>query len=442
VCADGARYEATLVYLIRTKGELRIETEVHTLGLFLHDTWLELLEGAGFEVAHLGRRDGFERNTLPGDTIHHSGVAMARSRGGRFLIGCLGVVGAIVVVLIVAGIMFTRWIRTPGPLLEGARLLDERTAVYVEARLRSDDSGARAVLRAILTAQRRPELPEGANVPGPARWIIGSLPRREVTDQEVARALPIELVVSRAETAPGHAGPALITASLPRIGNGMRFVDWLLSRTRSSDQKLSRHAYGRETLFQVGNPERQEAGTVWAAIVGADVLVSRDEATLKAGIDRLETTTAAAAPTTLAAPFRERPADEFLFMGARAGFGEALAEILEWPSPALAAALRPYLKTSGTVSLRASLVSADSLEGTIGIIGGAEEPVAAGASPPASEISLRIAGEPVSLRLTAVPPGPGERKAWKLAMTGLEAVARRGLHSLGSIEPPKRSAQE
>ncbi len=61
VCEDGARYEATLVYLVRRRGQLSIETEVHTLGLFPRATWLELLAGAGFEVVSLGRSGGFEK---------------------------------------------------------------------------------------------------------------------------------------------------------------------------------------------------------------------------------------------------------------------------------------------------------------------------------------------------------------------------------------------
>ncbi len=64
ICEGGARYEATLVYLIRRKGELRVETEVHTLGLFLLTTWLESLAGAGFDVEHMSRREGYERNIL------------------------------------------------------------------------------------------------------------------------------------------------------------------------------------------------------------------------------------------------------------------------------------------------------------------------------------------------------------------------------------------
>ncbi len=66
VCEDGARYEATLVYLIRRRGRLSIETEVHTLGLFPRAAWLELLAGAGLEVASLSRSEGFEKYLMQG----------------------------------------------------------------------------------------------------------------------------------------------------------------------------------------------------------------------------------------------------------------------------------------------------------------------------------------------------------------------------------------
>ncbi len=44
-------YEAAIVYLVRCKGELNIYHEKHTLGLFNMETWLEILEGAGFEAS-------------------------------------------------------------------------------------------------------------------------------------------------------------------------------------------------------------------------------------------------------------------------------------------------------------------------------------------------------------------------------------------------------
>lgn len=66
ICEEGARYEATLVYLIRRRGELSVETEVHTLGLFPQATWLKLLAGAGFEVESMSRKEGYEKHILAG----------------------------------------------------------------------------------------------------------------------------------------------------------------------------------------------------------------------------------------------------------------------------------------------------------------------------------------------------------------------------------------
>lgn len=43
-------YEITFVYLIRQKGELRIETDHHKNGIFAVDTWIRLLKEAGFQV--------------------------------------------------------------------------------------------------------------------------------------------------------------------------------------------------------------------------------------------------------------------------------------------------------------------------------------------------------------------------------------------------------
>ena len=44
------RYEALIVYLIREKGELRVEPDLHVLGLFTLHTWRETLEAVGFAV--------------------------------------------------------------------------------------------------------------------------------------------------------------------------------------------------------------------------------------------------------------------------------------------------------------------------------------------------------------------------------------------------------
>jgi len=43
-------YEATFVYLIRSKGKLKIETDRHLCGVFPLATWIDLLREAGFKV--------------------------------------------------------------------------------------------------------------------------------------------------------------------------------------------------------------------------------------------------------------------------------------------------------------------------------------------------------------------------------------------------------
>jgi SAM-dependent methyltransferase len=44
------QYETTILYLIRDRGRLRIETDHWTMGLFSLDTWRRVLREAGFEV--------------------------------------------------------------------------------------------------------------------------------------------------------------------------------------------------------------------------------------------------------------------------------------------------------------------------------------------------------------------------------------------------------
>jgi len=45
------QYEGTMIYVIREDGELRVETDRHTLGLFTLDVWRETLTGVGFTIS-------------------------------------------------------------------------------------------------------------------------------------------------------------------------------------------------------------------------------------------------------------------------------------------------------------------------------------------------------------------------------------------------------
>jgi SAM-dependent methyltransferase len=57
---DDTTYETTFVYLIRERGNLRIEHDRHIVGLFSLDAWRRLLSDAGFEISEQTCRLGGE----------------------------------------------------------------------------------------------------------------------------------------------------------------------------------------------------------------------------------------------------------------------------------------------------------------------------------------------------------------------------------------------
>jgi SAM-dependent methyltransferase len=59
-------YEATLVYLIRQRGELTIHTECHVLGLFTHDAWEKVFAEAGFTMQETDLHGAYDQYLLGG----------------------------------------------------------------------------------------------------------------------------------------------------------------------------------------------------------------------------------------------------------------------------------------------------------------------------------------------------------------------------------------
>lgn len=55
---DDDRYETTMVFLVRERGVLRLETDVVSHGVFSVDTWREVLSGKGLEVNEGTYADG------------------------------------------------------------------------------------------------------------------------------------------------------------------------------------------------------------------------------------------------------------------------------------------------------------------------------------------------------------------------------------------------
>ena len=59
-------YETTFVYIVRTGGELTIETDLHVCGIFSLDVWRRSLRDSGFEIAELD----FDHSEFPQGSTH------------------------------------------------------------------------------------------------------------------------------------------------------------------------------------------------------------------------------------------------------------------------------------------------------------------------------------------------------------------------------------
>ncbi len=59
-----SNYEATIIYLIRHKNNLKIYTDIHTIGLFTLDTWKKLLKEIGFNIKIVKAENIYERFLL------------------------------------------------------------------------------------------------------------------------------------------------------------------------------------------------------------------------------------------------------------------------------------------------------------------------------------------------------------------------------------------
>lgn len=57
-------YEATMVYLIRQDGRLEIQHEVHTLGLFSYDEWMEIFDRLHLKVEKMNLDHLYDENLL------------------------------------------------------------------------------------------------------------------------------------------------------------------------------------------------------------------------------------------------------------------------------------------------------------------------------------------------------------------------------------------
>jgi hypothetical protein len=363
---------------------------------------------------------------------------MPLARGQKFLFGCFAVFGVVVLLFLAAGALFVHWIKTPGVPLEGSRLLDPGTAVYLEVRLRPEDPGARGFVRAFLNASRHPQIAEDPNVPSPVTWILGGMPRRDASDAEVDKILPVVVVARREEGEGGAAGPPLLAVSFSPAGNSFRLVHSVFRFLAWRGTNIKKEVHAGEDLFEVEAREKDKDVPVWVSFVGTNLLLARDPDPVRRALDTLAEARSPGTATPPSSLLADRPADSFLYLATKPGYGEAAVEMVDVVSTAIAETLRPLVKGGAGLALWGSLRSADVVEGELSVKAAEGRGAAADLS---GSVTLMIGKSPLDVSFEPLPPKPGASQAWKFRLGGLEALARRRLDPREikmNVEQPRR----
>ncbi len=146
----------------------------------------------------------------------------------KWLLGSL--LGCGVVLLLVVGscVGFVVWLKTPGDVLEPARLIDPATTGYVEWTLRLEDPGTeeffRKMLEAIDAARRETPVP----LPPAIQWPIFELQSR-VGERKLRRMFPVVLAWTLARDDGDSTDIQLWSASMGGADHQLRLMDWMFS---------------------------------------------------------------------------------------------------------------------------------------------------------------------------------------------------------------------
>ncbi|MBI3450498.1 MAG: hypothetical protein HY049_16500 [Acidobacteria bacterium] len=351
---------------------------------------------------------------------------MSYSRGQKFLFGCLGCSGALVVLVVVAFSLFVHWVKTPGVPLAGPRLYDTATAVYAEVHLRSEDPGAREFVRVFLNAARSSQIPESAKVPVPMTMILGNIPRREATDAEIDKLLPAVLVMRRQEGPGGEAAPPMLGLSLSPAGNSLRILHAMFSFIAWRGKKIEKELHGDQDIFRVNAESRGEEVPVWVSFVGTNALLARDGDAVRSGVDSMAAADGAGAKALAAL----RPESASIFLTAKPGYAGAALDTIAILLPGVADTLRPIVKGGAGLTLWGTLKSADALEGEVHLTA-AESGAAAAAADLSGKATLMLGLTPLDVSFEPLAAGSGAPPGWKLKVAGLEAAARARLIHVG-----------
>jgi hypothetical protein len=301
------------------------------------------------------------------------------SRGKKILLGCVVLVAAVILGIILTSVLFVAWLKSPGDLLEGSRLVDADTGLYLDVTLHEDDPAARDLVRALVRTQRQlPADLDLENAPPWVGWIFPAIDRaaqQEVTDEEIDKVLPLAAVVTTQRSAGDE---PLLVVNCPPTGQALRFVDWTLSLAARWGDEVEKRRHRETNIYHLGSDV-----PAWIAIVENNALLSPEPETVGAGIDRLSRPPDARGASPLLTMISSVPEDASLRLAAAPGQTAVLLGMVERFAPALAEGLRSRLRDADATTGWARLESSDRLVGFITVAGaeGAGDGLLGGSSP-------------------------------------------------------------
>ena len=348
---------------------------------------------------------------------------MAMTRGKKILVGCLAGMAIMVLAVILAVVFFVSWIRSPGPELEGRRLVHEHTDLYAELKLRREDEAVRDLLRVFLRARNRNAVAEIERKTPPALErllpLFQNLSRSEVSKKDLDKILPMSLMVTSSKDESGTA-PPLFAINLPGAGHILTIADLIYARAigSRSDGLLVRWR-GDEALYRTDTDPQ-----VWLTIVDTAVLLSTSEEAVASGIELLRRPLGAITGTPLQSLLDEAPADATLTVAARQGGAGTLLALTAEYLPALVDMLNRNMKPQAHISAWARLESRDRLAGRLLVTNSSTVPDRPEEAKELSTYTVELMDGAVRLTLVDRGLDSAARHEWEFTLEGLESLAR------------------
>jgi len=205
-------------------------------------------------------------------------------KGKKWLFGCLGGCGALVVLVIIVAGGFIFWLTRPGQLIQPEMLVGEGTTGYAAWEVKLSDPGTEEFVTELVQLTR--SRPEDFNFPIPdsLKQALAAMNHRN-NKNNLDQMFPFVVAWTARNTGPTE-DVHLFTLNPQQMGNQLLLMDWMVGWAlgRSDDGVVHRHK--GEKIYEV-SPRKKDEPFVFFVRSG-QVFITSDVGMAKQAIDALE----------------------------------------------------------------------------------------------------------------------------------------------------------